>query len=317
MTTQSMKLKFRKALELALLAAVFYFIARVILNNLDQLRDTTLRLDPWYLLAAVLFGVLGYLMMALGWHRLTLAFVIDLPLRPTLGIWALSRLGKYLPGKIFLLLGRVYFYAEANKSKASTTLCFLLETYLNLIAMGVVFLIALTIQPLPLLEPYRWWVPVLVAFSAFTLHPRILNGVSKLLVKWRVVGERVAFTQRDVGSALACYLLAWVMFGTGLHFVSSLYLPSIAPLSSVYLAGSLAVGGMLGLLAFFAPAGIGVREAVFIFMASQLIPQHEALVLAFLARLWMVMVEVTLALTAYLTRRWWSPIASVGAESLS
>ena len=48
MTTQSMKLKFRKALELAVLAAVFYFIARVILNNLDQLRDTTLRLDPWY-----------------------------------------------------------------------------------------------------------------------------------------------------------------------------------------------------------------------------------------------------------------------------
>jgi hypothetical protein len=61
----------------------------------------------------------------------------------------------------------------------------------------------------------------------------------------------------------------------------------------------------MGMVVVFAPSGIGVREAV-LFLASRIIPQHEALVLAFMARFRMIAVEVVLALAAYITRRWWA-----------
>ena len=70
--------------------------------------------------------------------------------------------------------------------------------------------------------------------------------------------------------------------------ISILELPTII--------GIIAFSGVTGLIAFFAPAGIGVREGLLIFFLSKYYPLEIATVLALLQRIWALATDVLLSI---------------------
>ena len=62
-----------------------------------------------------------------------------------------------------------------------------------------------------------------------------------------------------------------------------------------YYTGAFAVAWLAGLVAFYAPGGIGVREAVLVALLSSRIGSADALVVAAVSRLVLIVTDVTFA----------------------
>jgi uncharacterized membrane protein YbhN (UPF0104 family) len=212
-------------------------------------------------------------------------------------------LGKYLPGKIWLLLGRIYYYESRGKSKKSISVALYFETVTVTIAGGMIFLAALVLfqetRPFYFGGQPLWLIPVLIL--AFTsVHPQFLQKI----MNWALVlfkRERIclSISYWDILRILFVSVVAWLVGGIGFYiFVASVH--PATPEYILFLTGALAVSSTLGLIAIFAPSGLGVREGVLVYLLSFMMATPVAVIISVLTRLWMTLIEIGLIGVIYL-----------------
>jgi hypothetical protein len=101
---------------------------------------------------------------------------------------------------------------------------------------------------------------------------------------------------------LALYVANWVLFGVALFvFIRSFY-----PLEwgyVLFLAGAFSFASMLGILALFAPSGLGVREGVLALFLRRIMPESVALVVSVASRVWVTLVELASVGVVYVLLR--------------
>jgi uncharacterized membrane protein YbhN (UPF0104 family) len=114
----------------------------------------------------------------------------------------------------------------------------------------------------------------------------------------------VTLTYPQLLRYLGLYVLNWLVFGGTLFvFIRSFYL--VDPSSILYLTGAFSLAGMIGILAFFTPSGLGVREGVLALFLNQVMPTSVAIVAAVASRIWLTVVELASAGVVYLAARYW------------
>jgi len=97
------------------------------------------------------------------------------------------------------------------------------------------------------------------------------------------------------------YGLTWILLGGAFAlFVIAFYPDAGSHLR--YVAGTVAVSYLGGYMAFFAPAGIGVREGLMGVLLADIMPAPAALVISLASRLWFTAVELLPLLTIPLLR---------------
>jgi hypothetical protein len=75
-------------------------------------------------------------------------------------------------------------------------------------------------------------------------------------------------------------------------FINSIYLISFS--NYLFITGTTAGAGLMGLFALFVPAGLGVREGILVFTLSMIIPPAFAGIIALTSRIWLTFGEVFL-----------------------
>lgn len=282
----------RRTASILMAATVFFFVGTVIWRNWQQIRDADLELRSGLLvLSALLLG--GYFFgRSLLWFHLTRQTGVAIPFGESVAAWFYSQLGKYLPGKVFLYLGRLYYYRRRDRSVAVVSMTFLVETLATLSASVVTVLVALL--TLDVGDVGQWRPVLLVALVGLVvfLNPRFLNGA--LAVVLRVFGrpvQRVDLTAAQSYSFVLLYVVNWLVFGLAF----AVFINSIVSISFgyvVYLAGSFSLASLAGMFSVFVPSGLGVREGILMFMLSQVMPLETAIVISVAARLWFTAVEL-------------------------
>jgi uncharacterized membrane protein YbhN (UPF0104 family) len=87
--------------------------------------------------------------------------------------------------------------------------------------------------------------------------------------------------------------------GIGFYlFVDAVY--PVAPRYILFLTGALAISSTLGLIAIFAPSGLGVREGALVYLLSLMMGTPVAVIIAVLTRIWMTLIEIGLIGMVYL-----------------
>src|SRR6202040_2638209 len=104
----------------------------------------------------------------------------------------------------------------------------------------------------------------LIAFALLLvvlLHPRIFHRLASRLVRRFGGSELPLLPWRVLIELLAFYCFTWLVGGAGLFFIlrSLGDHPSLSTLP--FLGGVSAVGAIVAVIAFFAPSGLGPREA--------------------------------------------------------
>jgi uncharacterized membrane protein YbhN (UPF0104 family) len=273
-------------------------------DHWNQVKDAPFTLQPVPFISATLLFVLSYFIQIWAWYLITLRLRIAVSARETLESWFYSQVGKYLPGKVWLLLSRFYFYESKGKSKKAISIALFLETVTMIVAAGLMFLGALVffkeVRPFYTGKQSMWLV-LLFLLGFLSLHPRVLQKILNwALVQFKKDPVSLPISYPNILWILFVSIISWVVGGVGFYlFVDSVY--PVAPQYILFLTGALAISSTIGLIALFAPGGLGVREGALVYLLSLVMAAPVAVVISILTRIWMTLIEIGLVGMVYLT----------------
>jgi glycosyltransferase 2 family protein len=276
--------------QVALVAATAYFVIAYLVRTWSSLRDFARTFSPgWLALSAAAF-LAFYFLQALAWWLLLRAVAVRSPLPLAVATWSKSILARYIPGNVFMFVGRAWMSHEQGLPVDRVTAAMVYEQALQVCSALVVA---------ALLFPFWEWqrgltslslvaVPVIVAL----LHPRAFGPIAAWglrLLHRPPLEATMSFV--SVLAVLAYYVVAWVPAGLGAWLLARAVTGLAADaLPLVLVAYVLAY--VIGMAAFIFPSGIGVREAVLGTSLSRELPGGVALAWALLLRLWVTVVEL-------------------------
>lgn len=289
---ESPRRRWRTAVRWLVVAAIFAFIGRGIVDGWEELTEAHLSFRVAWLLASIVLLGLYMIGRALVWHYLTTLLGCAIPVAQAIMAWFHSQLGKYLPGKVFLYLGRLHYYTRHGQGAGRVSLAFGLELVATFSASILTVLIAaLTIES-SRIDALRPAMAGALAIFLLILHPRILTIVIEIAA--RILRRKpfpITLRYVELLRFVALYMVNWIVFGLSLYaFINSFF--AIAPNSVLFLAGAFSLASLLGMVAILVPSGLGVREGVLGVFLIQLMPQPVALAAALAARIWFTMVEL-------------------------
>ena len=249
-----------RILRIILFAILLFFVGRAFVRQLHHLDLSRLTLKPQYLLAAAFWQVAGQLVTASAWWLL---------FRPTgripdfgymLSTAFICRMGKYIPGKIASTMGAVVLLKKRGIAPATATGITIMHQGL-MILVGIITAAPLTLwQPIRERLPMAWaWCMLMIALGMVCLHPRVFFGLgNKVLSKLGLPRMDVVERLRDyVIPALVLHIGNWT---SGLLLFTCLNAVTAIPAKDIpLLVSANAPAAALGILALFAPAGLGVR----------------------------------------------------------
>lgn len=274
---------------------LIYFLYRV-----DYLIFETIRIRYIWLAGSIILLWTAFLWGALSWWKVLAVHSVRVPFTTGLTSYGISIFGKYIPGKVWTIVGRAAYVAEKGVSLAHTSVMSLkaqiVLVWLGLISGSVPFVIA---GGSPLLL-----IMVVVFITGFTLilfstkvHVTLMHLLSKV-VRRPVVVPPMTFS--GLLSVAGYYSIYW-----GLLILSFfLLVRSLFPASSWLVGFAFPMAASLGILAIVVPGGLGVREGVMTgYLALLGIAPVEATTISVLARLWFVSGELFIFLLALYAKK--------------
>jgi uncharacterized membrane protein YbhN (UPF0104 family) len=260
------------------LVAIAWIVTRFARGGALELLART-PLAPAVLVACVVAAAVAYALAmslpALAWWRILTGLApTPPPALPTLGTYAVSQFGKYLPGNVAHyalrhIWSRRYAIPHASLALASVFEAALLVLGALVVAVGAGVRPAVVAQ---LVDPRVAVAGVALALVAVVIGMQVIRRLGwfeRMHVPTPAPGMMLA--------ALACYVaffLACAALVTGL--AAMLGYPSV---SFALIAAASAASWLAGFVVVGAPAGLGVREAAFVALAGPALGDDRALLL--------------------------------------
>jgi hypothetical protein len=282
-------------LKLALLAAVLVYVVRAMVRQLAHVPWATLSVQPHFLVLAIAANCLASFLSAVGYRTLLSAFCAPPSMAAVCAVAWIPNLGKYVPGKVASLAGAAWLLRHYRIPAATAAGVVVVQQGLWILTG---FLLA---APLCLWEPIRQRLPLAWAWclaamvtGVVLLHPRVFGSLGNVLLRKLRRPALVPLPRmRRYLPPVLLMIAAWMLLGvtTWLAARSVVQVP-VARLP--ILTAAIALASSLGLLALFAPGGIGVREGVLLMVLAPVTGATTAVV-AVLMRLLQTLEEVLLA----------------------
>jgi len=288
-STSKKRAVYRWLLFAATLAALGWFIAR---NSTDILRHSI----PWHgpLFIFAFFAVAAAYLVKFGaWTRLASTMGLSAPLSKAGRAYFLSILGRYIPGKLGLALIRVEAYEGHAPRKV--VMATAMELIIALTAALLLALVGLATSPASFPSYLRWAplviiIPLLIALSP-PLVRRAVNTILRLAGREEL--DRFPSYRANLLFVLL-YTLPGFLHGLGLFFVLNT-LCHVPVSHYLTVTGIYYAANFIGVVAIFAPGGLGVREGILFLVLPALVGKENAILAAILIRLITVAAELALA----------------------
>lgn len=244
-------------------------------------------------LVSFVFLLADYPEGALGWHIILRKMGINISFLRSLRIWILSTASRYVPGSIWQFIGRVELAQREGITRSKTIASLLLEVFLVLVAGVFMSLLALPFVKLHQLGIGIWI--FLLPFPLLLLHPKIANRIIGLLAR---VSKRdirkidVSLSFSDTISAFPWFAVNFLINGIALFFLVTALVGTIEPFWLIAYTGFYALSWVLGYVALFAPAGVGVTEVSLAYLLSFSMPFSLASTIALSYRFFLTIAEI-------------------------
>ena len=282
-----------KILKYSFFLVLMYFVGNAILERFSQIEWDSVKVEFHYVLVSVSFVMISKGFTGLFFDRFLKVLENSVPCHISVGVSWIANLGKYIPGKTANLASAAYLFTQYHVRKTIAVIVPLLH---NLITILVSFVVTLplffaswfdAVFPVP-----RIVIVLLVVMGCIVIRPKFFLGLSNFLLTY--LGYIPIETKLSYKKMyLPIVLIFCQCFATGIAnwFVIRSIIPIETNLIPILISIS-AAAGALGLLAIFAPAGLGVREGIYLLALEPILGPDYAALMAVVIRLLQTMGDV-------------------------
>jgi hypothetical protein len=246
---------------------------------------------------ALSFGCLfaGFYASSFSWLVALRTHRVSHRMREALVSQGLSIFAKYIPGKIWVILGRAG-YLSADKSGLKN------RSFISFMEQAVYLWAGFLISAVPTIIFYRFhWISylVLIIIVGLTLflfvepvHHRVIGLIQKIFK--REVDVPLVRLRKSL-PLIGAVMLIWVAWTGGFYLFMMAFTREVTPV--MMFAFPLSV--CFGLIAIILPAGLGLREGIIIgYLTLAGLDVGTATTISFFNRLWFICGEVFIFLLA-------------------
>jgi len=299
----------RNILTTIVIIIIFAFLLRNLILNWSKIPFENLQVNVPLLILSCCALVLHFMSYGKSWQEIMCALGAPITFAQSVWMIATTQIGKYVPGKVWYMIGRVYVGKKASIEGKSLALSMVLETCLLHVTGGIIFLITTLIA-----GNYNvtWLtISVVLIIAAITiLHPKILGPFANFFL--RLVKKPQITSNLTYGKIIQIsvyFFILWIGQVVGFYFLVSAIYP-IPFFRIPNLASAYTLAWITGSVAIFAPGGLGVREGVMTLMLSPILPVPLAIAISFVTRVWITIFEAIVFFVGLIIQRRTTPKAS-------
>lgn len=299
----------RQVIGWILAAVIIYILFKTIYNNRDELRNWHWQINWIDAILAMIFLFIAYIAASQAWRVLLHGFGHQVRLHEAFRIVYLANLGRYIPGKVWQVIGMVGLAKEVNvPARVSLASFALVQAYALPASFLLVPLLLWRSDALASLEVYRdiiyaFMAAVLLVFLILFFWPNGLDwALNKILrlFKQEAIAYKPSFGNRV--SIFAWYIITWILFGLSFHFFLRALIAEPS-LDIRFAAGVYIAAYNLGYIAIISPGGLGIREGVITALLAPSLGEPIAASISLIHRVLVTIAEAVISLLALLTYR--------------
>lgn len=275
----------------------------VFLWRFDYLSLKVISLDYGWLAVSLLFLWAGFFLSAISWRYALHFHNIKISNRLALVSHGLSVFAKYIPGKIWVILGRASYVSRNGASLKETSFISLKEQLLYIF-------LGLIISAIPSLWYFKLnYISIILIITCVVLALILFNTRIHRLTE-TILGKlfRKEFNLPQLSFSLSgklsiVIILYWIPWILAFYFLTRAVLPD----AGIINAFAFPLSVCYGVLAIVMPGGLGVREGIMVtFLSLAGMNTELAISLSIIARLWFISGEIFIFLTALTIKRFFS-----------
>lgn len=277
----------KNVLTVLLIVVPIFFLSRSLIDNWQTLKAADVDID-WGRMAISLVILLGAFALFPSGTLIGLRGLgVKVSYPQSYYGYHASQLGKYLPGRIWIIPGRAVTLHRYGVDGWVAGASAIVDTYVLIVAGILVYGPSLFMTGQETMHQLAYLGLLLcLPLVASIFFPQILNKLFSLIMKWLGRGEeKIQFAWYHFALMLLNYTLLWILSGVGLFLLAD----SVSPLALgdlTQVIGAMGFSWVLGTLSFLTPAGLGVREGAMGILLTGLIPVPLPALVAILARFW-------------------------------
>lgn len=292
--------RLKNGITVLFLVVAAVFLVRTLKGNFTQIRAMDFQINVPVFVVSMLIYFAYFAALASLWHYVTVLNRSSIPYPEAVTAYAFSVLGKYIPGEVFMLIARFPAYEHRGIKARKVTVNFYLENLGTFLGAAFLFLISLFFFPNEIMMKYTKLIVVLVVLLMIVIHPRIVNALLGFLERFMKGKDlQIPISYPQLLSVVALFICNWVLVGTGFYLlVCSIY--PIPASQFLFAGGIFGLAVIIGMVTFFAPSGLGVREGILALGLGMIMPEEYALIISLLARIWATAAELLFILIIYI-----------------
>lgn len=204
-------------------------------------------------------------------------------------VYAKSWLGRYIPGSVAWVLGKVYFASKLGISKTRLAISSFIEAVLQIVTVLLTASVLLALDPrsYQLAGNWIWLVLVFAILGLIAVLPPVLRvyaGKAYELMRKVKLDESLIPKNAVLGRGILYFVVSSMLSGLAFYFVALSIAPEIGIKELLFVLAASNLASAVSMVAVFAPAGVGVREAMQIAALLFVMSPEQALAATILMR---------------------------------
>lgn len=283
-------------LGLPLTIIAFVFIGKIFFDSLPQIKENLLSADPILILIGVFLMLGFFLVRSIAWTKV-LGFYgeSEKSVLESVYAYSLAETKRYIPGNVFSFVSRIQKFSSESFPKKTILKALALEAFVMVISAVFISLPAIfgVIQ-----FSYLYLLAIIIALVIAMFF------VKKNIFKLGTLFSSI-FPKKNIFqylNVISISSFAWILFGLGNYFFLSSIFPNdpnlVLKVSSIFV-----LAWLIGYISFITPMGLGVREAVLIFLLTPVLPIFAGATIAIFTRILFILSEILFLFLSFILHK--------------